>query len=249
MYHYTLKSDPFSSHQKMARLVEKLSPKGRVLDVGCGKGFLPRSLGNSFQGTIEGIDKNRTIFQVATSYYDKTYLFDVEMIKKLPVKGVYDLIVFGDILEHVNNPRWVLRRFTPLLERDGKIIISIPNVAHWSTRIWLLFGSFHYRDRGILDQTHVRFFTFDGAVSMIKSSGLSIENIDWTPIPLPLLVPLTNDHHPLFFLHWLNAKLTSAWPTLLAYQFIFSCSRNNPRKNVLDTSLAIDAENVEKDRN
>lgn len=220
---YTFKDDPYSSHRCIPELVRRYSPPGRVLDVGCDEGFAARDLVNhGFQ--VCGIDKNPVALEKATCYYQHTVLADVEN-ERPPLDGPFDVIIFADILEHMRDPVTVFRHFAELLAPGGLVVVSVPNVAHWYVRLHLLRGRFDYGPRGILDETHLRFFTLRSAKGFLDESGFRIEAIDSTPLPLPLIWPWTAPGRPLFFVHALQVLLARRWKTLFAYQLIFAARR------------------------
>jgi SAM-dependent methyltransferase len=151
-----------------------------VLDVGCGRGLLGESIrrqGNS----VVGIERDPQQASAARARLDRVLQMDI-VTDPLPEDlGKFDRIVFADVLEHVPDPWAVLARFKVHLKSDGQMILSIPNVACWSIRFGLLFGRFEYKDYGILDRTHLRFFTLRGARRLVAESGLHLEEVDVQP--------------------------------------------------------------------
>src|SRR2546422_7230731 len=110
MTRYTRKDDPYSSHGRIPELVRRLSPVGRVLDVGCDEGLAARDL-VEYGFEIVGIDRNAAALERVGAHYQQTILADLE--KELPaVEGQFDVIVFADILEHLARPEAVFRHFT-----------------------------------------------------------------------------------------------------------------------------------------
>jgi SAM-dependent methyltransferase len=89
----------------------------------------------------------------------------------------FDAILFADVLEHLRDPAAVLRRVRPFVADGGAVVASIPNVAHASVRLSLLAGSFRYREQGLLDESHLRFFTREGVQDLFEGSGYLIT--DW----------------------------------------------------------------------
>ena len=89
--------------------------------------------------------------------------------------GAYDAIVLADVIEHLRAPENVLRGLLPKLSPSGRIVLSVPNVAHWSVRLSLLRGRFRYEETGLLDRTHLRFFTRETLRELIGNVGLVIE--------------------------------------------------------------------------
>ena len=104
--------------------------------------------------------------------------------------------MFVEVLEHVRNPGTLLRRVRPFVADSGVVLASIPNVAHASVRLALLGGSFRYREQGLLDEDHLRFFTREGVLDLFESSGYLITRwlrrrleVEETEIPIPRTVP------------------------------------------------------------
>ncbi len=220
---YSLKKDPYSSHYRISDIVKKQVVSGKILDIGCGPGFLGTMINNK-NYLIYGIDKNKDVLNLASKNYFKLFCLDIESDNFI-LQTKFKIILFGDILEHLDNPQKVLHAYSHLyLEKDGKVIISLPNIAHWSIRLNLAVGKFNYGKRGIVDSTHLRFFTYKTMKKLIYDSGLLIDNYYYTPVPLPLLISSTNIDKPLFFIHKLNYFITGLWKKLFAYQFIFLCS-------------------------
>jgi 2-polyprenyl-3-methyl-5-hydroxy-6-metoxy-1,4-benzoquinol methylase len=220
---YTFKNDPYSSHHVIPAVVRRLSPPGRVLDVGCDEGFAARDLVKyGFQ--IHGIDKNPVALDRVAQFYERTILANVE--HELPTPdGLFDAIIFADILEHLTDPAAVYHHFTAQLAPGGLVVVSVPNVAHLYVRLMLLCGRFDYAQRGILDRTHLRFFTLRTARRFLEEAGFRIEAVESTPLPLPLLWAWTAPGRPLSFLHKFGALLARRWKTLFAYQLIFAARR------------------------
>ena len=220
---YTFKDDPYSSHHRIPELVRRLSPPGRVLDVGCDEGFAARDLVKyGFQ--VCGIDKNPVALKKAALHYQQTIPADVERDLPTP-SGQFEVIIFADILEHLMDPAAVFQRFTSILAPGGLVVISVPNVAHWYVRLSLLFGRFEYTSRGILDRTHVRFFTLRTASRFIDEAGFRIEAVESTPLPLSLTWRWAAPGRPLSFLGKVGHLLARHWKTLFAYQLIFAIRR------------------------
>jgi SAM-dependent methyltransferase len=158
-----------------------------VLEIGCGAGHtldLIKRL-NMCESTV-GIEIYPNAAESARARVDEVYQLDIEN-EVVPVSlGRFDLILFLDVLEHLVNPWGVLKRIRRLhLNEGGKIIISLPNVRHFTCVLPLLLrGEFSYQERGILDETHLRFFTRSSGAQLIQSAGLHVErlkptSLDW----------------------------------------------------------------------
>jgi hypothetical protein len=102
-------------------------------------------------------------------------------------------------------------------------MVSVPNVAHLWVRLNLLLGRWEYQDRGILDRTHLRFFTRRSFRRLLAEAGLAVESLTVTPVPLPLVVPERLHGRWLDRVHGVSALLARCWPGGLAYQFVGVC--------------------------
>lgn len=153
-------------------ICELLPEKGsQVLDVGCNDGFFGRvKKGNVYYG----IDKSLEALEEAKKYYAGTAYYDLNVLERLPWDKKFDVIIFADVLEHVLEPEKVLKFFVSnYLNETGFVIVSLPNIANWQVRVNLLFGRFEYTDTGIMDNTHLRFYTFKTALDLVKGLGFS----------------------------------------------------------------------------
>jgi len=160
--------------------------------------------------------------ELARPHCRRMLVGDIETLE-VDTLGQFDAIVFGDVLEHLRNPRSVLEQLSKLLKPGGRILISLPNVANIWVRLNLLFGRFNYTRVGIFDESHLRFFTLKTAKELAADAGLDVISASATPIPLPLILPATSKGRAFSFLHVLNWGLTRLRKTLLGYQFILVC--------------------------
>ena len=160
-------------------VLRNVPSKSLVLDIGCGTGVLGEELKK--QGCkVDGVEYSEESADIAKTKIDEVFICNIET--ELPkTNKKYDVIIFADVLEHLRNPEEVLKNFLSLLKKEGSVIISFPNIANWSIRIKLLFGRFNYTKTGILDETHLHFYTIRSARKMIASTELKVEKIDITP--------------------------------------------------------------------
>lgn len=148
-------------------------------------------------------------------------MIQADLDEQLPeLSGQFDVIVYGDILEHLKNPMVVLRDLNRYLRPGGTVIVSVPNFVHLWVRLNVLVGRFRYAERGILDRTHVRFFTMASFRSFLGHAGLQVDDVVATPVPLLLAVPTRHHGLWLWLLHRLNAILANNWKTMFGYQFV-----------------------------
>jgi 2-polyprenyl-3-methyl-5-hydroxy-6-metoxy-1,4-benzoquinol methylase len=167
-------------------------PGPTVLDVGCGYGALAREL--SARGLrVWGIERDPKATAVALERMERVIVADftdgAELAKELG-DARFDVIMFSDVLEHTVDPPGVLSGFLDYLSDDGRIVVSVPNVANWVTRFGLLFGRFTYTATGVLDRTHLRFFTRRSAIELVRACGLEVRTVDFTPMLVRAALPL-----------------------------------------------------------
>jgi len=232
---YTYKqTDPYSSHKLILQWIEEQRPAS-VLEVGTASGYLTGEMA-SRGCQVTGIECDEQLASTARQHCHEMIVADIETLD-FDNLDLYDAVVFGDVIEHLKNPAEILRRSARLLKPGGKILISLPNIANIWIRLGLLFGRFNYRDTGILDRTHLRFFTLKTMKQLITESGFDVTSIHPTPIPLPLILPLTGKGKPLSFLHFINWRLTKVRQTLFAYQFVAVCELTKEPKAMINSTV------------
>jgi SAM-dependent methyltransferase len=147
-----------------------------VLDVGCHMGMLGAvyRLRNP-RARVLGVDSDIAAIRVAATRLSEAACLDIET-DPLPfeVPGGYDCIIYGDVLEHLRDPWRILREHAALLSPRGVMVICVPNAAHWSVPLKLLTGTFDYEDRGVLDRTHLRWFTLASMEKALMETGLQL---------------------------------------------------------------------------
>ena len=219
---YQLKSDPYSSH---AVILSRLADgRGRrALDVGAADGFLAELL--TRQGwQVTALERDPA--QAAKVRWRCHEVIVGDLDQAAPrLQGFFDAIIYGDVLEHLNDPLPVLVALDRALAADGRVIVSVPNVAHLWVRLSLALGRWDYADRGILDRTHLRFFTKRTFTALLRDAGLRVEELVATPVPLPLVAPPRLHGPALAAVHALSAGAARAWKGGLAYQFVAVCRR------------------------
>jgi methionine biosynthesis protein MetW len=146
-----------------------------VLDVGCATGALCERLRTEKSCKTVGVELDPRACAQAKGCCDYLVRVDLAQRRFLPFKpSTFDCIVFGDILEHLAQPEWILSQAKTLLKPGGTVIISVPNVTHWRMRLNLLLGIFEYSDYGILDRSHLRFFTSKSLRNFVSELGYEI---------------------------------------------------------------------------
>lgn len=160
-------------------ILNHIKPYSRVLEIGCGWGKMTKYLKENLNCQICIIEVDEEIVEKALPYCNKSYIGKIEgdVEKNIwfdKINKKFDYIILADVLEHLINPEEVLNKCSKLLDKNGKIWISIPNIGHNSVLIDLLQDKFIYRDLGLLDKTHLRFFTESSLEDMINRCGLKI---------------------------------------------------------------------------
>ena len=150
----------------------------RVLDVGCGAGALGAALREERGLEVAGLELSPDAATRARERLDHVVEGDLDQLDSLPFDhGHFDAMVFGDVLEHLRDPHRLLRALRPWLADDGAIVCSIPNVGHWSVVLPLIAQDrWPYADAGLLDRTHVHFFTLHEAEAMLRECGFALES-------------------------------------------------------------------------
>ena len=155
-------------------------PSGsRVLDVGCGTGSISSLVIAECAATLVGIepDPERAAVCQARGMDVVCGYFDDATATAL---GEFDVIMFADVLEHVPDPTSLLERAARHLTPRGRVLVSVPNIGHWTVRARLLAGNFDYQPMGIMDATHLRWFTSRTIESVIRAAGLQVVEHDFT---------------------------------------------------------------------
>lgn len=216
-----------------------------VLDAGCGFATTSeriQQLGNH----VTGVDSSAEALEIAAGRVERVVCADVRDVSKVAAEvgdRTYDALIFADVLEHLPDPLETLNGYLPLLGDNGRVFVSLPNVALWSVRLAIGVGRFEYQETGVLDRTHLRFFTRGSAKRLLRDAGLEVLRVTYNPGLVRPFVPLIKKAAPagkgggtrlldspayrlyLSFVHPVERLIASAWPGLLAFQMIFEARR------------------------
>ncbi|MCM1157834.1 MAG: glycosyltransferase [Bacteroidales bacterium] len=159
-------------------LIEKRQEeKFRVLELGCGFGATLAKIEALWPNArVQGIELQEKIVEIASNYLD-ILQGDIESMPFTFEHHCFDYIILGDVIEHLREPQMLLQRMIPYLKEDGHFLCSIPNVMHISVVAPLLQGKWDYQESGILDWTHLRFFTLDSMGKLFEECGLGVEKL------------------------------------------------------------------------
>lgn len=176
-----------SPRPELARQVPK--HVHRVLDVGCGGGEFGLSLKRRGVRYVAGIEIVERAWSLARQVLDEAVCGNIEHMEPPFDEGTFDCIVCGDVLEHLVEPAGALRKLARMLEPEGLVVISIPNIQFWMTFEMLSNGRWRYEDAGIMDRTHLRFFCAEDVRELIRDAGLEIVRMEplsmWSAEHLP----------------------------------------------------------------
>jgi len=186
-----------------------------VLDVGCGPGYLADYLAKQKGCTVVGVEQDSRLAEIARRACKQVYENNLEKDMLRGIQGKFTAIFFGDVIEHIRNAPEVLRQASDLLEVGGRVIVSTPNFVHIKNRIRVLFGSFEYRDAGLLDRTHVHFYTRKTLYALLDEAGYRVVKTDYTTGVMDLA---SFGNRALYL-------LAKAYPNLFAYQYIVAAVR------------------------
>jgi SAM-dependent methyltransferase len=215
---YVEKDDPWSSHTQIRTWLAQQRAGARILDIGAATGTLGKQFTEA--GLVMfGIEPHSAWANIARPYYAELLAGTLDDASDAFLSH-HDVVVCADVLEHIADPTQALRRLLALQSPGCQFLISVPNIANIWVRLNLLLGRFDYTDRGILDRTHLRFFTWRTLRGMFASVGLRIVDVHVTPIPLNLIHPVFQQYAVGRLAHAVLARLTRAFPTLLGYQFV-----------------------------
>ena len=226
-FKYTeFQDDPGSTHSKVVSLVP---PATRVLEFGCATGYMSRVLKERLGCTVVGVEIDPEAARLAEQYCERVLVGDAEKIDfAAELAGEeFDVVLFADVLEHLKEPAEVLRRIRPFVADDGVVVASIPNIAHASVRLSLLRGEFRYREWGLLDDTHLRFFTRASIQDLFEETGYLVthwqrQRLDAgeTEIKVPEVPEAVRE--------WLSSD-----PESTTYQFVLRAIASEPESQLI----------------
>ncbi len=215
---YQWKDIPGSSHDLLLRRIRRLPTGLRLLDVGAAGGHLGRSVRDRC-AFLAGIESDPGVPESSKEGYDHWLTSDALVAEGWGER--FDVVVCADVLEHVASPEDLLVRVRSWLKPGGVLLASVPNVANISLRLALLFGRFPYAERGLLDRSHLRFYTRATARRLLEAQGFRIRSVRATSMPYELAFP-TLARPPLVGAIRGVARMTArVSPTVFGYQFVF----------------------------
>ncbi len=181
-YKYGFTLDTAEKNNSLTGLASRVKPGERVLELGCSFGYLSKFLQEELACNVVGVDLDQEALEHATSFCSKVIVADLDKDDWLnEIKGLtFDVILCADVLEHLKSPITVLSALKPFLHSESRLLASVPNIAHGSIRLELLQGHFDYESLGLMDDTHLHFYTRDGLIGMLMKAGYACSDIAYT---------------------------------------------------------------------
>lgn len=214
---YQFKPFVGSSHHWALGHLKHTPTTARVLDIGSGSGAIGRALKDLGVTQLNAVEIDPAAREHVRDVYQR-----IEP-SVAPFKNErFDLILLLDVLEHTPDPFAVFAEVAALLAPGGSMLISVPNVAHWSVRLPLMFGFFEYAERGIMDKTHLQFFTRRRFRRLCQSvTGIDLRELSCSIEPLELVLPSWIWNNPVFTAVARGRQaLAKHLPGVLAYQHL-----------------------------
>jgi 2-polyprenyl-3-methyl-5-hydroxy-6-metoxy-1,4-benzoquinol methylase len=222
---YLDKPNKWSSHSQIIFYLAALQPGTSVLDIGTATGTIGR-MGRNLGLRFTGIEPNPDWADIARPYYEAIEIGTIETCPEQYIRE-NQVIILADVLEHMPDPEQSLKYLINLQSAGTRFVISVPNIANIYIRLSLLMGKFDYTEQGILDKTHLRFFTHKTILQMLTKLNLKVANIWPTPIPLEKISPLFENSILGRLIYHLLKIATDIFPTLLGYQFVITAGKEN----------------------
>lgn len=229
---YRRELDP-AQRSSLTVLSALITPGATVLDVGTGSGALGCHLRDTLGCTVDGVTYNSAEAALAAPFYRRVQVADLDTsdLAGLWAGQRYDFIVCADVLEHLRAPQGVLQSCTSLLGEDGRVLISVPNAAYCGLLGELLGGDFRYREEGLLDATHLRFFTRRSLLRFLDDSGWHAQAIEQVCVDIA-----DSEFQPVFDrLPPAVARYLLTLPDAFTYQFVVSARPGPGNAEGLDT--------------
>jgi len=219
---YVWKEIPGSSHDLLRRWIREGASGLRLLDLGAAGGHLGRAVRDRC-AFLAGVEPDPALPASAREGYDEWRTTDAAAAG--PWNRPFDAVVCGDVLEHLARPEELLARIREWLRPGGTLYVSVPNVANVTVRAALLAGRFPYAERGILDRTHLRFYTRRTARELVERAGFRIRRQAATAMPVELALPALGRPPLSGPSRALASAAARVWPTLFGYQVVIEAER------------------------
>lgn len=196
----------------------------RVIEFGCSTGYVSKVLKQ--RGCyVVGIEVDPEAAGRAREVCDRVVVGDLDDLDLLSELGgeTFDVGLFGEVLEHLKYPQRALIQTRQLLAPGGYVVVSVPNIAHASIRLALLKGEFDYEEMGILDDTHLKYYTRKSIVDLLEGCGFVVDQVDWTEQRIAE-AELTEVLDPLGLSNMEEVVKAFSSPEAVAFQYVIKAS-------------------------
>lgn len=234
---YRTTVDPEAPNNPHSFAISMVGSGNRVLELGCSVGYVTEHLvarGND----VVGVEIDSAAAEEARRFATRVHVLDLDLLPVSSIEpGPFDVVLLGDVIEHLRDPVPVLRDLAGVLAPDGRFVISIPHVAHIDVRLMLLQGRWEYQQDGLLDRTHLRWFTRDGLRGVLAEVGFVATRVERVVFGLGAsLLPVD-----VLGVGPDIVRFAEADPEAYTYQFVVEARRAGPG---VDDALAVD-DNIE----
>jgi 2-polyprenyl-3-methyl-5-hydroxy-6-metoxy-1,4-benzoquinol methylase len=222
MSRYRVDIEPGNPNDSHYQVMELVGSGHDVLDVGCAEGDVARRL-QELGNRVSGLDRDEEAAEKARVDLENVIVADLDTssLRDHFDAASFDVVLLADVLEHLKEPSRALRDATTLLRDGGRLVLSVPNVAHGSLRLALLLGRWDYTETGLLDSTHLHFFTRTSLLQLVEGAGLTVDELRATVAdPLGVEVELDPDRVPPTIIEWVRHQ-----PDAPHYQFVLTARR------------------------
>ncbi len=212
-------------NSQVYNIVKFITPKSKVLDIGCASGRLGKYLKEQLHCSVVGIDINPEYKTTCENILDEFYLMDVNdfnLLKDFLEQNDFNFILLTDILEHLIDSDGFLYKLSNLINKGEYVVLSIPNISFWEVRFKLFLGIFEYSETGIFDKTHLHFYNLHYARKILSVNFNILEErySSWYAPSEKLLclrkIPIVKD-----LVYFIRRLLTAVLPNFYASQLIF----------------------------
>lgn len=202
--------------EHLPSILKWIKPNSRVLEFGPAMGYMTRYMRDNLNCKVTAVEISPDMAKIAGQYTDKIIIANLDTDNwDEQIDGLFDYIIFADVLEHLRDPQTTIQKASTFLSPTGNILTSIPNIGHSSIIMSLMDGEFEYHKYGLLDNTHIHFFTRKSVKEMMDACGLYSEcQADLIMRPGSTELKKFYANHPLAILNVLRKKDSSV------YQFI-----------------------------
>ena len=240
---YHIEVDLSQENTSHAQLIRLTGRNKQVLEVGPATGYVTKVL-QQRGCRVWCIENDAEAAKVAAEFCERMVVANVEAVdfKSTFPEERFDVVTFGDVLEHLVDPMAVLTRVRDVLKANGHVVASVPNVAHASIRLSLLGGQFQYAEMGLLDRTHLRFFTRESLADLFHGAGYEVR--EWQRVltdPFATEMELREEDYPSYLRDAARSDIEA-----MTYQFVVSAypARSTGNGRTLTSSASLPEKNL-----